>query len=264
MGNVISKDGTSIAYSKTGSGPALILVDGAFCYREHGVTPRLVPLLSGYFTVYAYDRRGRGESSDQTFYSIDKEIDDLISIIEITNEEPYICGISSGAGLLVQAFDKGIKAKRIALFEPPYVVTPTNDVAPPEEAEAKLKELVIQGKRGEAVQYFMTQVMGMPSWIVFLFKLFGKSQWQKNEAVAQTLAYDVEIMGNYSVPQNITQSINIPTVVIGGEKSPLKLKNAVIEIAKSIPKSQLCLLKGQSHNVNMKVLAPVLIDFFNN
>jgi pimeloyl-ACP methyl ester carboxylesterase len=260
---VISKDGVSIAYSKTGNGPALILVDGAFCYRDYGVTPSLAPFLSDYFTVYAYDRRGRGESGDEASYTVNKEIEDLNSIVEVTNEAPYICGISSGAGLVLQAINKGVTAKKIALFEPPYVVTTTDGFTPPIDAEKELKRLVNQGKRSEAVQYFMTKVMEMPTLFVFLFKLFGKSLWQKNETVAHTLAYDVAIMGNYSNPLAITRNIKIPTIVIGGEKSPAKLKNAVTEIAKSIPDSRLSLLKGQSHNVNTKVFAPVLIDFFN-
>jgi pimeloyl-ACP methyl ester carboxylesterase len=77
MDKVISKDGTSIAFDKAGKGPALVLVDGAFCFREYGVTPKLVPILSGFFTVYSYDRRGRGDSSDKEPYSIDNAIEDL-------------------------------------------------------------------------------------------------------------------------------------------------------------------------------------------
>jgi pimeloyl-ACP methyl ester carboxylesterase len=263
MNEIISKDGVSIAFDKIGKGPALVLVDGAFCFREYGITPKLVPLISEFFTVYSYDRRGRGESSDREPYSIDNEIEDLKRIIEQTGEVPFICGFSSGAALILNAIDKGIKVKKIALFEPPYVVISPNDTAPPNDAEMKLTNFVKQGKRTHAVKYFMTKVMGMPGIVVFLFKLFGKSLWKKNESVANTLSYDVAIMGNYSVPKKIAASINVPTVVIGGEKSAQNIRNAVEVVAQAIPKSQIRLLKG-SHNISMKVLAPCLIDFYNH
>jgi pimeloyl-ACP methyl ester carboxylesterase len=150
MDKVISKDGTSIAFDKTGTGPAMVLVDGAFCFSEYGVTPKLVPLLSEFFTVYSYDRRGRGESSDREPYSIDNEIEDLKKVIEKTGEVPFICGFSSGAGLVLQAIDKGVRVKKIALFEPPYVVVSPDDTAPPKDAEMELANLVKQGKRSDA------------------------------------------------------------------------------------------------------------------
>jgi pimeloyl-ACP methyl ester carboxylesterase len=195
-------------------------------------------------------------------YSIDNEIEDLKKIIEETGEEPFICGFSSGAALVLKAIDKGAKAKKIALFEPPYVVNSLNTTAPPGDAEMQLTNFVRQGRRSDAVKYFMTKVMGMPGIAVFLFKLFGRSLWGKNESVANTLSYDVAIMGNYSVPKEIAASINVPTLIIGGEKSPGNLKEAIEEVGRSIPLSQIRLLKGQSHNVSMKVLAPCLVDFF--
>jgi pimeloyl-ACP methyl ester carboxylesterase len=263
MPRVTSKDGTSIAFDKTGKGPALVLVDGAFCFREYGVTPKLVPLISDQFTVYSYDRRGRGESSDREPYSIENEIDDLNKIIEQTGEEPFICGFSSGAGLILHAAGNGIKFKKIALFEPPYVAGSPNGSLPPHDAGINLANFVRDGKRSDAVKYFMTKVMGMPGSAVFLFKLFGKSLWKKNESVANTLSYDVAIMGNFSVPEKIAASINVPTIVIGGEKSSQNMRNALQAVARAIPQSQIRLIKG-SHNVSMKVLAPCLIDFFSH
>lgn len=264
MKKAISKDGTFIAYNKTGKGPALVLVDGAFCYREYGPAPKLVPLLSENFTVYSYDRRGRGESTNTLPYAVDREIEDLKSIIEKTSEAPFILGISSGAALVLQAIAKGIKVKKVALFEPPYVVLSEKDSTPPKGAEDELSNLVNLGKRGKAVTYFMTKVMGMPHVFVFLFKLFGRSSWKRNESVAHTLYYDVAIMGDFTIPEDVTASVSVPAAVIGGEKSPQKLRNAIDAVAKSIPQSQINLLKGQSHNTSMKVLAPVLIDFFNH
>ncbi|HXB30882.1 MAG TPA: hypothetical protein VNW49_13735, partial [Puia sp.] len=97
-----------------------------------------------------------------------------------------------------------------------------------------------------------------------LFRIFGKSLWKKNEGVAHTLAYDVAIMGNFSLPGELLEKISLPTLVIGGEKSPEKLLNAVKAVSWRISHSELCLLKGQSHNVSMKVLAPEITHFFNH
>ena len=82
MSRVTSKDGTSIAYERSGNGPALILVDGALCSRAFGPSPKLAPLLARHFTVYAYDRRGRGESGDTQPYSPAREVEDIAALIE--------------------------------------------------------------------------------------------------------------------------------------------------------------------------------------
>jgi pimeloyl-ACP methyl ester carboxylesterase len=263
METAISKDGTSIAFDRTGKGPALILVDGAFCFRKNGPAAELLPLLAGSFTVYTYDRRGRGDSSETLPYSIDREIEDLAAIAAITGGIPLLLGFSSGAALVLQAIAGIVEAKKAALYEPPYVVVSAEANRPPKEAEGELANLVRKGRRGEAVKYFMTKVMGIPAIFVLLFRLMGKESWKKNESVAHTLPYDVAIMGSFKVPQNLGATITVPVAVIGGEKSPEKLRNAVDAVARSIPKSKLILLKGQSHNVSMKVLAPVLVDFFN-
>jgi pimeloyl-ACP methyl ester carboxylesterase len=174
---VISKDGTAIAYDKTGQGPALVLVDGAFCYRAYGVSPKLVPLLSSHFTVFSYDRRGRGESADTKPYTVEREIDDLKTIVDLTGEQPFVFGSSSGAALAMQAVGHGLSVKKIALFEPPYVVTSDRDTGPPNDAQLTLVNFIERGDRTGAVKYFMKDVMGMPAPIVFLFKLFGRSYW---------------------------------------------------------------------------------------
>ena len=142
MDKVISKDGTSIAFDKTGKGPALVLVDGAFCFRTYGVTPKLAPLLSCDFTVYSYDRRGRGDSSDTPPYSVDKEIEDLQKVIEQTGEVPFICGFSSGGALVLRAMEKGIKVKRTALFEPLYIANSLHDTTPLLALQYNIKRVI--------------------------------------------------------------------------------------------------------------------------
>ena len=82
MPTVTSKDGTSIAYEQSGQGPALILVDGALCHRAFGPMRPLAALLASRFTVYAYDRRGRGESGNILPFAVERGIEDIAALID--------------------------------------------------------------------------------------------------------------------------------------------------------------------------------------
>ena len=261
MATFISDDGTEIAFSKEGKGPALILVDGAFCYRDHGVTPRIKDLLTSHFTVYSYDRRGRGESNDRQPYTVTKEVSDLNGLIKLTGEAPYIAGFSSGAALLMHALHAGINAKKVAFFEPPFTNS-VGDGSSPGAALTALNTHLQNANKSEAVRYFMKNVMGMPAFVVTIFKLFARESWNKNESVADTLPYEILILDDFRVPRDKLSDVKVPAIVIGGEKSPRKLREAVEATATALPKGKTVWLKGQSHNTSMKVLAPVLIDFF--
>ena len=78
---VTSTDGTVIAYERTGQGRALILIDAAGHYRDFSSFAGLIGLLAQRFTVYHYDRRGRGHSTDTQPYAVGREVDDLAALI---------------------------------------------------------------------------------------------------------------------------------------------------------------------------------------
>src|SRR5262245_42753154 len=120
MPTVTSKDGTTIAYEKSGQGPAVVLVDGALCYREFGPARGLAKLLEPNFTVYIYDRRGRGESADTTPYAVEREIEDLDALINAAGGSALVYGISSGAALAMHAaVALDGKFKKLAMYEAP-------------------------------------------------------------------------------------------------------------------------------------------------
>src|SRR4249920_2629422 len=113
MKTVLSKDGTPIAFERTGQGPPLILVDGALCYRASGPSGPLAALLAPQFTVFTYDRRGRGDSGDTKPYAIDREIDDLAAVIDAAGGHAHVWGLSSGAVLALEAAAAGLPIRRL-------------------------------------------------------------------------------------------------------------------------------------------------------
>jgi pimeloyl-ACP methyl ester carboxylesterase len=260
MSKVTSKDGTTIAYSKWGSGPAIVLVDGAFCFRQNGPTPKLAPELAKHFTVYAYDRRGRGESADTPPYAVEREIEDLEAVVAEAGETPYVFGQSSGGALILRALAHGLTVKKVFLYEVPCVAVDASSAQPPKAALLDVAALIADGRRSDAVTYFMTKVFGAPGIAITLMRLIARSSWKRNESVAQTLPYDLELMGDWGVPPAVTE-VTVPTMVMSGEKAPRKLRVAADALAAAIPDAQRAVLPGQSHNVKATALAPAIEAF---
>jgi pimeloyl-ACP methyl ester carboxylesterase len=260
MSTVTSKDGTSIAYERMGSGPALILVDGAMCSRAFGPMPNLAALLAKHFTVYLYDRRGRGESGDTAPYAKQREIEDIEALIQTAGGAAFVLGASSGAALALEAAASGLNITKVIAYEPPFMV---DDSGRNKNAnhEARLRELIAAGRRGAAIKYFMRDMVGLPAPFVFIMPLM-RGMWRKLEAVAHTLPYDAAIMGDWSVPTRRFAAIATPTLAIDGEKSDRRLRRAVAAVTEAVPKAQRRTLEGQTHNVNAAVLAPVAVEFF--
>jgi pimeloyl-ACP methyl ester carboxylesterase len=257
---VQSRDGTTIAYEKVGSGPALVLVDGALCYREFGPCRSLANHLADRFTVYFYDRRGRGESSDTQPYAAEREYEDLEAVIGVAGGNAYVAGFSSGAALALQAAASGIQMRSVAAYEAPYVGL--------KEANGKkvdylshLKELVAKGDRGGAVGFFMVKMVGAPAFVPVMMRLVPKI-WKKLKGVAHTLPNDATIMGSFEVPTATLARITVPTLVMGGSKAKPNMAAAVRGVADAVPGSLSKTLAGQTHQVKDAAIAPELIAFF--
>ena len=260
MNNVTSTDGTTIAYERSGSGPPLILVDGAMCYRGSGPMLGFASALRNSFTVYAYDRRGRGESADTLPFAVEREIDDLRALVTEAGGTAYGFGISSGAALLLRAAAAGVGFSRLALFEPPFI-SETDGGEWSRRYTAGLDEALSAGRNGDAIALFMTSV-GMPPEAVA--GLRGQPFWPVFEAVAPTLAYDNAVMGDAAVPRAAAASIAVPTLVAAGAASPDNLRAAVKATAAAVPGSVYRELPDQTHDVSPDALAPVLREFFGN
>jgi pimeloyl-ACP methyl ester carboxylesterase len=255
-----SRDGTTIAYTKRGSGPPLIIVDGVFCYRENGPATELASLLAQHYTVFTYDRRGRGESADTAPYSVEREIDDLRAVAMEAGATPFVLGISSGAALTLEAVASGVAAKRIALYEPPYEA----DGSPHrlEDARNRLQSFLSAGDRAGAVRFFMTDVFGAPRAFAFAMPFLMPAAWRRNKLVVHTAPRDLMILADRSVLNERSSSIPVPTLVIGGEKSPKGLRDAVTAVGNALPNGKIRFLPGQDHNISGRVLVPVLFEYF--
>lgn len=258
MHKTISKDGTHIAYDRTGSGPAVILVGGALSYRTFPGFVKLAGLLAADFTVVNYDRRGRGDSGDSDSYAVAREVEDLEAVIEAVGGSASVWGMSSGAALALEAAAGGVGMAKLALYEPPFMVGDRPPM-PEGDHEEQLRQLIAEGRRDDAVKFFL-RMMGAPGFAVSLMRFMPF--WARMRAVANSLPYDAAIMGDYSLPAERISSVRVPTLVIGGDKSQAVLRHAVRQVADILPHGEMRMLKEQSHNVSMDVLAPVLKSYF--
>src|SRR6266566_2784629 len=258
---VTSKDGTRIVYDKIGHGPAVILVAGAMCSRSFWSGPELAKLLARSFTVYNYDRRGRGDSGDTRPYAVAREIEDIEALINEAGEPAYLYGHSSGASLAMEAALRlGKKVKKLAMYEAPY-----NDDAGAQRAWKQyikqLTEALAADRRGDAVALFMKYV-GTPADQIEAMR--HAPAWPMLEAIAPTLAYDhAAILGDASVPTERAAIVTAPTLVMNGGASYAFMSDTAQALGKAIPNAQVRTLEGQTHDVDLDVLAPVLMEFFS-
>ena len=262
MGTVTSKDGTRIAFDRAGAGPPVILVDGAMCYRDSGPMAPIAKLLVPYYTVYTYDRRGRGESTDVQPYSVTREVEDLQALIDEAGGSALVCGLSSGAALALEAAHQGTAISKLALFEAPFFVDDSR--APlPSDFIARLDQVVAKNQRGEAVKMFM-KLVGVPAIFIALMRFMPP--WKKLTGIAHTLPYDMRIVSEHQWGRPLSRQrwahATMPAMVIDGGKSPVWMRNAARELAGVLPNARYETLPGQTHMVQAKVLAPALIKFF--
>lgn len=257
---VTSKDGTTIAYEKVGTGPALVLVDGAMCYRDFGPCRSMAIHLKDRFTVYFYDRRGRGESGDTQPYAPEREFEDLHAVIEAAGGDAFVHGYSSGAALVLRAAASGVPMRKLSAYENPWVgVNKVKGRTP--DYLADLDRFLATDDRGGAVGYFMVKMVGGPAFLPLMMRLMPKVFAQLKD-VAHTLPYDTKIMGNWSVPTTELSKVSVPALIIGGGKAKPNMTAAVRDAADAVPGAIHTTLPGQTHQVKDDALAPMLIEFF--
>ena len=259
-----SVDGTRIAFELRGSGPTLVVVEGALCHRAMGAFDELAPLLGDRFTVVGYDRRGRGQSGPGTAPHVaQREVEDLTAILDSVDPDAFVFGMSSGAALSLEAARQGVLRTRLAVYEPPFILDSSHPADDPGFTDT-LRDLVARGRRTRAVQVFL-RLLGVPAIVVLLMPLLPV--WKKLTASADTLPNDFELVSPYRrglpLPEGHYAAISVPTLLIAGGKSPNHMQQAPVHIAAQIPDATTAVLEDQTHEVDAEVLAPVLARHFS-
>lgn len=256
-----SADGTVIAYDRTGDGPPLVIVLGAFCDRKTFVPPAS---LASRFTVCTYDRRGRGDSGDSGDtqpYSPDLEVADLAAVIGAVSGAgslAFVYGHSSGAALALRAAAHGVPTAALVAYEAPYTIPGTREL--PEDPPGRITALVAAGRRADAVRFWMTDVVQAPAEVVP--RMETSPMWPGLLALAHTLPYDFALTGDQGIPVDYLAKITVPVLVLGGANSPDWFRRTVQATTDAIPGARLVTLDGQDHGAPPEVIAPVLTDFF--
>jgi pimeloyl-ACP methyl ester carboxylesterase len=259
VNRVTSKDGTSIAYERQGSGPAVILVG------DRSENAPLAVELAEHFTVYNYDQRGQGNSGDTPPYAVEREIEDIEALIAEAGGPAHLYGVSAGGALGLEAAAAGVAIDRLAVYEVPYGLTDT-----PQQWRAyvdELQALLAQGRRGDAFALFM-RTAGSPEDDIAAAR--NSPVWPALEAIAHTRAYGAACLGDGRPPTDRLAKIEQPTLVITGTTldphmsrlRPAVFQQAAEAIAASIPNARRQTLQGQTHMVDAKAIAPVLDRFF--
>ena len=263
MQKVSSNDGSAIAFDHIGNGPSVVLVDGALCAREFGPSAPLAALLSPHFTVFTYDRRGRGHSGNTSKYAIEREIEDLQSLIGTAGGSAFVYGISSGAVLALEAANRGLAIRKLALYEAPFIVDDTR-LPIPGDFLAQLDRLLSENRRGDAVKLFL-KLAGAPSMSIAVMQFLP--MWKRLESVAHTLPHDITIVQDHQRGKPLSAArwarVTMPTLVLDGGKSPTWMRHGMQSLSTVLPNATHRTLEGQAHMVKPRRLAPMLTEFFS-
>ena len=259
---VTSKDGTRIAYDVQGSGPAVILVGGALADRTAGAG--YAKLLAPHFTVYSFDRRGRGDSGDTQPYAAAREIEDIEALIDEAGGSAHLVGFSSGAALSLEtAAALGPKVRKLAIYEAPYDDAP-GTAEKWKQYRAEQAELLAAGRRADAVEHHLKYV-GVPA--PALAEMKASPMWAGMEKLAPTLPHDAAVVGDdRSVPVERAAKVQAQALVMDGGASREVMPFMAVSadrIAKAIPNARRRTIEGQAHNASPEALAPVLVEFFS-
>ena len=263
-----SVDGTSIAYEAYGTGPAAVIVGGAFCDR--GAFRELAQALGERgFTGVTYDRRGRGDSTDTQPYAAGREFEDLAAVLGAAGSESvaragapaYVHGISSGGALVLGALAAGVPITRASVLETPYRIEGSPPA--PDDYIGTLDRLGAAGDHEGILRFFHTKAVGLPE--EMLDGMRGTPMWDAMLAMAPTVVYDGHVLGgdDQSLPTGMLASITVPVLSIDSTGTPIPfLRAAAAQVAAAIPQGRHVSLEGGFHEVPTATLAPALAEFY--
>jgi pimeloyl-ACP methyl ester carboxylesterase len=257
---VTSADGTTIAVETVGTGRPVVLIGGAF--NDRTTMTGLANVLAPFYQATTYDRRGRGESGDEsTDYSVEREMDDLRAVVEHVGGTASVFGHSSGAVLALEAAIRGVPMERVAAYETPFIPEGSRPRPSPDLFE-RLVAVVRAGDRDGATALYQTEVIGLPPEMVEGMR--HSDMWGYFTGLAHSLPYDYALFEpGCAVPTERLATIKVPTLAIAGSNTFPWLAAATEEVAQAVPGALFVSLEGQDHGVlqQPEALLSCLRDF---
>ena len=259
MLTVNSTDGAQIAYERVGQGPPLVYVTGAICHRRFQPIVDDTKALANHYTVYTFDRRGRGDSGDGESYNPRAEVEDIRAIIDVAGGSAFIYGHSSGAVLALEtALAYPYRVKKVLAYDVPYTAN-TEEQATFRETEDRVRALVAEGRNAEAIRHFLVAI-GTPWLMAHLMRLVPG--WGRTVQLAPTLLYDIELTKD-PPPLERLAKLDVPALIAAGERSPENVRNVAKAIAESVRNARFEVVPNQDHMVDTKALLSIMNQFFN-
>lgn len=244
MGTVTARDGAPIAYWRSGGGPPLLLVHGISA--SHHRWASVLPALAERFTVYAFDRRGRGASGDTEGYAFEREFADTaaaIDAIAATSGPVNYLGHSYGAMTGLEAALLTSNIRKMVLYEPPYRLSEPY-ISPPDSV-ARLEERLAAGDRDGVVEVMMGELVGVPP--AALAEMRMQPAWAARMAAAHTIPRELRALETYVFEPERFRGVDVPTLFLLGGASPPHMHRATHAAAAALPNAQTVVLPGQGH-----------------
>ena len=230
-----------MAYQRSGSGAPLVLVHGTGGFSTRWKP--ILPALEKYFTVYAVDRRGRGESGDGSNYAIEREFDDVAAVVDPIGNGVDLLGHSFGA---VCALETGLRTshlRKLILYEPPLALVGLSIYL--EGIVDRLRAQLDSGDRRGVLTTFFHEVVRMPAHEFELFQL--SPAFPARIAAAHTLPRELRVHEAYQFKPERFKTLNVPTLLLLGGDSPSFSKAAIEAVNGALPNSRIVVLPGQQH-----------------
>ena len=241
MDRVLSKDGVSIAYERRGEGLPLVLIHGTAA--DHNRWTPILSELERHFTVYAVDRRGRGDSGDAGPYTIDAEYEDVVAVVDSIPGPVNILGHSYGAICSLEASLRMTNLRKLILYEPPIHIG-VEERYPP-DATDRMNSFLQNGEREEALLIFLQEIAGIPKNEITVLK--SLPSWSSRVATAHTIAREEAGVCSYILNPQRFSHLSAPTLLLLGGDSPPFYRVAIEALRKSIRNSRIVIMPGQRH-----------------
>ena len=244
---VKSKDGTRIAVECMGKGPSLLIVHGGTGDRSRWKP--LLPLFASHFTVCAMDRRGHGASEAGANYSLTKEPQDVVAVVNSVNSgagSVFVLGHSLGGVCALEAAFLTKKISKLVLYEPPLQDLDHTAVAD------RMEKMIRAGEREQALLTFLREiVMLSPNEIAAMKR---QAAWPGRVSGIDIQIREIRALSKYRFDGKRMKTLEMPTLLLTGSKtaSP-QLKQAIHSLMNTLPKRTLVVFEGQEHNAMDKI-----------